>query len=424
VSDSEDSDGIQRIRKWPGAQWYAKEYEVVRLVVCGYMIRYPMAGMLMAYFQYVLGLLRLGHEVLYLEESGWPVSCYNPLTHTCSNDPSYGIENLRHIMSKLGVTFPLFYVDRESGRTEGIDWLDAKRMLSQADLLLNLGGVCWLPEFHLCRRRALIDMDPFFTQIGKMGVEGLKEYDVYFSYGANIGRAGCTIPTNGIQWWPTVPPVVPDLWSCRRTGEEISGNHSSRAAFTTIANWTAYGEATYQGESYGQKDREFLGLLTLPSRVGQRLELALSGADTETIEKLGRAGWSVREALKVSRDLPGYRQYIAGSRGEFSTAKHGYVKTHSGWFSDRSVCYLACGRPVILQDSGFSDWLPTGRGVLAFTSLKEAVQCIERVNADYTAHCRAASAIAEDTFSYRKVLPRVLEIGMVARPTQFDERGV
>ncbi len=249
-----------------------------------------------------------------------------------------------------------------------------------------------------------------------MWVEGLEEYHVHFSYGANIGQENCTIPTNGVQWLPTVPPVAPEIWRSEEAEKEALRTHPLNGAFTTVANWTAYGEVHYQGEPYGQKDKKFLRLLKLPSRVEQRLELALAGANSETRGRLSEEGWTVRNAFEISRDLPLYQHYIACSRGEFSAAKHGYVKTRSGWFSDRSVCYLASGRPVILQDSGFSDWLQTGRGVLAFTSLEEAIQCIEQVNADYPAHCRAAKEIAEDTFSYEKVLPRLLEIGMGRKP--------
>jgi hypothetical protein len=150
-------------------------------------------------------------------------------------------------------------------------------------------------------------------------------------------------------------------------------------------------------------------LLELPSRCSQKLELALSGGDVEIKERLRIAGWSVRDGGEVSADVSTYQTYLTRSWGEFSVAKNAYVKTRSGWFSDRSVCYLAACRPVILQDTGFSDWLPTGSGVLAFSSLQEAADCIESVNADYPAHCLAAREFAEQTFTYKVVLPRLLE---------------
>lgn len=373
---------------------------MARIVVCGYMIRHPSPGNLLAFFHYLLGLRRLGHEVLYVEESGWPYSCYDPVAGDYGDDPGAGLRIVRALMAEHGVASPVCYVNRDSGHVEGADWAELKRMLAAADLLLNVGGVCWLPEFTLCQRRALIDMDPLFTQVGRFGAWLINEHHVHFSYGVNIGRPGCTIPTAGVDWLPTVPPVVPELWD----GASAAPN----APLTTIANWSAYGGITYQGEHYGQKDEEFLRLLDLPSRTSQRLELALSGADPKVLEQLRTAGWMVRNSGEVNTDMPAYQAYISSSRGEFSAAKHAYVKTRSGWFSDRSVCYLAAGLPVIVQDTGFSDWLPMGRGVLGFSSVEEAADCIERVKSEYLAQRHAARGIAERTFSHTVVLPRLL----------------
>jgi hypothetical protein len=245
-------------------------------------------------------------------------------------------------------------------------------------------------------------MDPFFTQAGRFGAEALAEHHLHFTYGGNVGRAGCTIPSGGIEWRATVPPVVLDLWPC--TALPPVG-----APFTTVASWSAYGGIDYGGEFYGQKDQEFLRLVDLPGHTTQPLEVALSGGGQEVTQRLESAGWSVRPAGDVTADLPAYQSYIARSRGELSVAKHAYVKTHSGWFSDRSVCYLAAGRPAILQDTGFTDWLPSGRGVLAFTSLEEAVDRIQQVNAHHAAHCQAAREIAANTFGHDVVLPRLVE---------------
>jgi hypothetical protein len=370
------------------------------------MIRYPLAGNMMAFFHYVYGLNRLGHQVLYLEESGWSESCYDAIADSYSNDPSHGLATLRDVMARFGVRCPVAYVDRATGSTFGLSWAEIRDALRAADLLLNVGGVCWLDEFRACRRRALVDMDPFFTQIGSFGLEGLGEYHAHFTYGANVGAPGCRIPSNTIPWIPTVPPVAVELW--RPVGRAARAA-ALRGPLTTIANWSAYGDVTHEGEQYGQKDREFRRMLSLPARVPVALELALGGADDATKADFGHAGWRVRDALDVSRDLEAYQSYIASSRGEFSMAKHAYVKTRSGWFSDRTVCYLACGRPVVVQDSGFSDWLPTGRGVLAFSSMEEAAACIEQVNADFDMHAGAAEEIAARTFGCEQVLPRLVQ---------------
>ena len=395
---------------------------MARIVVCGYMIRHPVAGNLLAYFHYVLGLHRLGHEILYLEESGWSQSCYDPLNRSYSDDPRYGVAQVQSLMKTYGVNAALAYIDRDTGTVYGADWSEVKRMLNNADLLINIGGVCWLPEFLSCSHRILIDMDPFFTQIGTFATEGRSNYHAYFSYGTNIGKPNCAIPTNGIDWLPTVPPVIPEIWQNERL-TSANREPEADAALTTIANWNAYGGAMYQGEYYGQKAEEFLGLLELPSFCSQKLELAISGKDSEIQEiekKLEGAGWFVRDGGAISADLSTYRAYITNSRGEFSVAKQAYVKTHSGWFSDRSVCYLAAGRPVILQDTGFSDWLPTGWGVLAFSSLEEAIHSLEQVNINYPRQCWVARQLAEQFFSYKVVLPRLLDTALTLKgPSSF-----
>jgi hypothetical protein len=380
---------------------------MARIVVCGYMIRHPLAGNLLAYFHYILGLHLLGHEVIYLEESGWNQSCYNPIDRNYSDDPRVGLDAVQALINTYGVKATVCYVNRDTKTVYGANWQQVEQMLKTADLLLNIGGVCWLPEFLLCDRRILIDMDPFFTQIGQFAAEGRNDYHAYFSYGVNIGQPDCSIPSDGIEWLPTVPPVVPEIWR-----SPVLAPEHDNAPFTTIANWSAYGGIIYQGERYGQKDEEFMRLLELPSYCSQTLELALSSNDAELakiVKYIHSAGWLVRDAREISANLSTYKTYVTGSKGEFSVAKQAYVKTRSGWFSDRSVCYLAAGRPGILQDTGFSDWLVTGSGVLAFSSLESAVDCIERVNANYSAHCLAARELAEQIFSYKVVLPRLLE---------------
>jgi hypothetical protein len=376
---------------------------MARILVCGYMVRYPFAGMMLAFFHYLAGLHRLGHNVAYLEESGWPGSCYDPHRKLHSDDPSAGLAALASLLRQHDMEIPICYVDRATGQTWGDDWPRVRQRLSDADLLLNVGGVCWLPEFHLSRRRVLIDMDPFFTQIGRFGVEGIEHYDVRFSYGHNIGRPGCRIPPDGYDWLPTSPPVVGELWN------DLPPSSAAGAPFTTVANWSAYGAVAYEGNQYGQKDREFMRVLDLPRHTTQPLEVALSGAGIDVRRTFTDAGWRIRDASEVTVDVPAYRRYIAGSRGEFSVAKQAYVKSRSGWFSDRSVCYLAAGRPVVIQDTGIGEWLPVGRGLLCFSSLDEAVTCLDAVAADYPAHCRAASEIGEACFGYRNVLPPLIE---------------
>jgi hypothetical protein len=379
---------------------------MAKIVVAGYMIRHPVAGMLLTCYQYLLGLHLLGHHVVYVEESGWPDACYDPLARRHSDDPTVGLRILRGMLARHGLSPSIFYVNRHGPVGFG-DRRDLERVLATADLLLNVGGVCWLPQFEACPRRTLIDMDPLFTQLGRFGGAYLRNHHLHFTYGTNIGRPGCSIPTCGLDWRPLFPPVVPSLWQ----GSETTGP-SDDAPFTTIANWTAYGAVEHEGQVYGQKDQEFLRLINLPSRTSQTLELALSGAGMETVAAFRAAGWWTRDAGDVTTSFERYREYVMRSRGELSAAKHAYVATHSGWFSDRSVCYLAAGRPVILQDTGFGDLVPTGCGVLAFSTAEEALDCIERINKDYQTHCSAARRIAKDAFDFRAVLPPLLDAAL------------
>ena len=392
---------------------------MAKIVVCGYMVRYPIAGNILAYFHYVLGLHRLGYEVTYLEESGWPYSCYHPSSRTWQQSPDAGLEIVRGLLADYDLPVRICYVDRDSGQADGASREEIEALMRSADLLLNIGGVNWLPEFTLCPRRALIDMDPLFTQAGQFGGAILGQHHVHFSYGVNIGAEGCSIPMVGINWRPLWPPVVPELWA--------GASPSPGRPLTTIANWNAYGGITYEGTYYGQKSEEFLRILDLPRYTSQKLEIALSGASADVFQQLRAAGWSVRDASEgVSDQVSTYKSYILGSRGEFSVAKHAYVTTRSGWFSDRSVCYLAAGLPVVLQDTGFSDRLPTRRGILLFSTLPEAVECIQEMNADYEMHRRAAREIAEGTFSYRVVLPRLVEValGSMGHVPHAGEAGI
>ena len=385
---------------------------MARIILAGYMVRHPVAGNLLAFFQYLLGLHRLGHELFYIEESGWPGSCYNPTKNIQSDDPSYGLRTVRALATEYGLRIPFCFINRESGSVDGAERQDINRKLQRADLLLNIGGVCWLEEFRLCRRRALIDMDPLFTQIGRFGADGFSEHQVYFSYGTNIGRPGCGIPVDRTDWIASVPPVVPELWSAIEPDHETQGQLAERDALTTIANWKAYGSVRYRGEHYGQKDEEFLRIIDLPRHTSQKLELAVSGIGPRLAEQFQSAGWLVRSTTELSLSVGAYRRYIAGSRGEFSVAKNAYVKTNSGWFSDRSVCYLASGKPVLVQNTGIGDCLPTGEGLLTFRDIPEALSGIESINASYQKHCQAAKALAVKYFAADVVLPRLLKVAL------------
>ncbi len=377
---------------------------MAKIVVSGYMVRYPLGGLMLAYFHYLLGFHRLGHQVTYIEESGWPESCYDPGTDSPTSNPRPGLKVVGALLDKHDTRIPVYYVDRATGEVFGGTRDDVRRDLAESDVLLNLGGVCWLDEYSLCRKRILLDMDPLFTQVDFFAAKVLGDYHVHLSYGMNIGKPGCTVPTMGYNWRGTAPPVACELWSAAPPGE----------VFTTVASWSSYGELEYQDQTYGQKGVEFMRLIDLPRHTSQRLELVLNGGE-EIRDQFREHGFSILDSRKTTHQLDAYVNYVCGSRGEFSAAKNAYVKTRCGWFSDRTVCYMAASRPVVIQDTGIADWLPTGRGVLTFSTPEEAADCLARVNADYEVHSHAARELAMQYFDYRKVLPAILEMPGDAR---------
>jgi hypothetical protein len=371
---------------------------VSRVVVAGYLLRHPAAGNLLASLQYVVGLHRLGHEVTYVEESGWPWSAYDIGTGRWVEHPASGLRTARALVDRYCPGVRVVWIDGASGAVDGAEPAELRELLASADLLLDVGGVCWLPEFALCRRRALIDMDPFFSQVQGFASKVLDTYDVHFSYGTNVGRPGCTVPAMGVEWQPTLPPIVPDLWS--------SGPAAAGAAYTTVANWTGYGGIEVDGERYGQKDEEFLRLLHLPSAVPAPLELALGGG--HDVRPLLRAhGWRVLDAGDLSADVDRYLGYVAGSRGELSAAKNAYVRTRSGWFSDRTAGYLASGRPAVVQDTGCRA-VPDGEGLVFFSDPAGAAAVLADVERDYDRHAAAARQLAEERLAAGVVLPELL----------------
>jgi hypothetical protein len=380
----------------------------MRIIVSGYMVRHPLVGNMLAFLNYVLGLRDLGHHVVYVEESGWLDSCYQPSTGEHTSNPTEGLQATESLLRRFGASVPVCYVDRDSGMVHGGSRARLKRWMAEADLLLNVGGACSLDEFGLCSRRAYIDMDPLFTQLGRFGCDDLSEYQAHFSYGANIGAARCSIPDAGFDWLPAVPPVVADVW---RPDPQTAGEcpPPGTASLTTICNWNAYGSVEHDSIRYGQKNEEFLKLIELPRRVSRKLELALAGAGPNILEQLKAHGWVVRDAGKLTAEWDTYRSYIQSSIAEFSVAKNAYVRTFSGWFSDRSVCYLASGRPVIIQDTGIGRWLPSNRAVLTFSTLEEAAERLNELEVDYTSRCREARDVVDNWFSHSVVLPSLVE---------------
>ena len=255
-----------------------------------------------------------------------------------------------------------------------------------------------------CPRRAFLDGDPLFTQVameqGSASVAALANYPVLFTYASRLGAADCRVPTCGRSWITTRPVVSTRHWKVMPVPDR-------RAAASTVMNWSAWSDVEYGGDRYRQKGAEVERLLDLPSRTDRALLLAVGGPAPR--DRLKAHGWHVVDPLAVTGTISAYREFIAASYADLGICKHAYVASRSGWFSDRSLCYLATGRPVLHQDTGFTDWLPAGEGVLAFSTVEEAAACLRTLDEDYPRHVRAARAIAEEYFEAKDVIRRMLE---------------
>jgi hypothetical protein len=377
----------------------------VRVLVLGYIVRGALGGHAWQHLQYAIGLRQLGHDVYFLEDSDDFESCYDPRTHEMTRDPSFGLAFARDIFKRVGMPERWAYYDAHAATWHGPSAQDVDELCRTAEVCLNVSGVNPLRDWMLqIPVRALIDTDPAFTQVRNRmdpaARRSAQRHNAFFSFAESIGRADCGIPSDGFAWQPTRQPIVVEAWPVTPGRPD--------ANFSTMLQWESYPELSHEGRTYGMKSRSFEPYFDLPSRVDALLELAIGSASAPR-ERLREAGWIVRDPYELSRDPWVYQKFIASSKAEFTVAKHGYVSTNSGWFSDRSAEFLASGRPVITQETGFSRWLDAGAGLLAFNSPDEARDAIGRVCADYERHCAAARDIAEKYFESRDVLTSLLE---------------
>ncbi len=381
----------------------------LRIVVLGYIVRGPLGGLAWHHAQYVLGLTRLGHDVLFVEDSDDYPACYDPQTDSMSVDPTYGLSFIRNFFNKLGLGDRWAYHDAHAETWHGSAFTRVADFCRTADLVLNLSGVNpareWWTEIPA---RALVDTDPVFTQIRHLTDDAERElakrHTVFFSFGENIKTTSCKIPDDGFTWQATRQPIVLDAWAV--TPGRADGK------WTTVMQWDSYATREYGGHRFGMKSESFADYFDLARRTEETFELALGSAKAPR-EKLQNKGWHVCDPRLPTRDPWTYQNYLRGSKGEWGVAKHGYVVSRSGWFSERSAAYLASGRPVVTQETGFSEWLGVGSGVLSFSNLDEAVGGIEEVARRYDFHCRAAREIVAEYFDARKVLTHLLERAFV-----------
>jgi hypothetical protein len=374
--------------------------------VLGIVGQYPMAGVAWQAVHYLRGLADLGWDVFYVEDSG--ATPYDPRIGSPTEDRSYAVGYIGKVMDRAGFAGRWAYVDVERGEVYGLSRARLEELYRTAAAILNLCGATAPRAEHRQGARLLyVETDPVYEQFRiaageRSSLEFLASHDVLFTYGENLGADDCPVPLGRLRWKTTRPPVVLDYWEDRVD--------PSATFFTSIASWDNKGKnITFGGETYQwSKHVNFLRFLDLPRATPQRFRLAMAPPEPAVEARVRDAGWELTDPAPVSRDLDAYREFIYASRGEFTVAKDIYVRPRSGWFSDRSVCYLAAGKPVVTQETGFSKFIPTGEGLFAYSTLEEAVDALARINADYLRHGRAARRIAAEHFGAGPVLKRLL----------------
>lgn len=378
-------------------------------MVVGFVGKWPLAGLMLYNLHYLAGLAELGYEVHYVERQNGPDDYYDPRRDALTEDVAQGLASLEAVLPGVGIGRDRFSLIDLHGTCHGAGWEALNDALDRARFVLALADSTWFDELERCPRRAFVDGDPVFTQAAMLAGDpshrGLERYDVLFTYCTRMGESGCEVPDAGRRWIPTRPVVATRLWDAAPVAD-------SNAPVTTVMNWSASADVRLNGRAYGHKGRELERLIDLPARTERRFVLAAGGPVPR--ERLRADGWELENPLEVTGTLDAYRDFIGASYADLGIAKHAYVASGSGWFSDRSTCYLGSGRPVLHQETGFSDWLPTGEGVLRFSTADDVVEGLEEIDRDYERHAAAARSIAEQHFEARTVIARMLEDGDLA----------
>jgi hypothetical protein len=361
------------------------------IVVAGGVLRRPTGSNLAAHLHYLIGLRKLGHQVIYLEERG-ETGPGEPAGAAASGVPRAGIVLLRDLLRRCRVDVPVVWVDQDAGLVGGMVWAQLRKRLSKADLLLDLGGHCWLAERTLPRRRALVDLrsGPTLLPAGRQ-----TEHDLYFSY----RRSPASLP--GAGWQATIPPVVPRLWYGPRARAELP-----------LRVLTGLERCSSGPQGIGPGSEEIEDLLALPERIEPRPWTTLPAERGEEAERLAGAGWAVREEAAVDASLSTHRGHMIGSQAALALRGPG---AQGIWFAAEDACFLAAGRPILSADRTLDSWLPTGSGIVTFDGFDGAVDAVARLQRDLPRHAAAARGIAERVFHFRVVLPSLLDKALPGR---------
>ncbi len=385
----------------------------LKIIVSGFIGLYPTGGVFWDYMQYPLGLKLLGHDVFYIEDTGQYSFYKSPGKDW--DDPSDTIRYLDVTMRDFGFENNWAYRDVGTGKCFGMSSQKLAKICESADIFINVSAASLMRDEYLSiPTRVLIDSDPMFTQVQYWDDSKVEEskssfikcyslhYTHLFSFGENIGHPECRIPTYGFLWQPTRQPVCLALWKKMENDELVVRN----GAFTTIMNWSTRKKMRYMQEEWGQKDVEFEKFIDVPSAFKKNKFNIIVADNSKKMDAkdLLNNGWGLLDPIQTIKTPDQYRDFIHASLGEFSVAKETYVKSNSGWFSCRSACYLAAGKPVVTQETQWSKYITSGIGLFAFSDQDTALNALEEVKSDYHKHSCAARDIANEFFDSNKVL--------------------
>jgi hypothetical protein len=382
-----------------------------KIIVMGFMAGCPIAGVVWQHVHYIVGLQRLGHEVYYIEDSARLP--YDPVAYEVNESYRYAAKILDQLAREFGFEGRWAYCARylKTPECAGLPLSKVRELYLEADAILNVCGAQEMNEDLLKSDRMIyVESDPGVEQMkidndGGRVPEYLKQHHALFTFGELVGTPDFAVPTHGVRWLPTRQPVVTDFW--RTDGAPRPG-----ARFTSVANWNTSGrkDVVWRGSNYlWSKSLEFLKFVEAPARSGEPFELATEIKDEHALKRFQSNQWELTDPNPISIHMHQYCDYLRGSKGEFTVAKDQYVRLNTGWFSDRTACYLACGRPAITQETLFTKMYGGEKGLLAFKTLEDIAEAVRSINLDYAAHCKAAYEIAAEVFEATKVLDSLLK---------------
>ena len=381
-----------------------------KIIVMGFMAGCPIAGVVWQHIHYIVGLQRLGHEVYYIEDSARLP--YDPVAYEVNESYRYAAKILQKLAAEFGFEDRWAYCARylKAPECAGLPLERVRALYREADAILNVCGAQEMNEDLLRSDRILyVESDPGVEQMKIDNAKGevpeyLQQHHALFTFGELVGTERFAVPTHGVKWIATRQPVVTDFW-------KTDAPPRPGARFTSVANWNTSGrkDVLWRGSNYlWSKSLEFLKFVEAPVRAGEPFELATEIADAHALSRFQANQWEFTDPNPISIHWHQYREYLQGSKGEFTVAKDQYVRLHTGWFSDRTACYLACGRPAITQQTQFTQLYGGGKGLLAFETLDDIAAAVESINADYAGHCKAAYELAAEVFEATKVLEDLL----------------